>query len=235
MKLLASLASSVVCFVLAGLGPFAQPGGQANANLQKVVNLQELRSLDPVQRARAAEFPLQGDPLIDVKAITVVAEPEEPPILLPGATPPTPDEVLGDLVCGTPVVLLGSILSAKAYLNLSETFLYTDHGVLVERWIRPSSRLPQITVSAGGGRVQVGQALLDARTGHRYEVGERYVMFLREIPRGQAYRPIHYPFLVAKGFALPSPRSLVGRMKHTPEDTLLNQLAEFSSKCKGHS
>lgn len=222
-------ATSLACLVGASI-PLAAAFDQATSKIQRVKSLDELRSGDAVQRARAGQFPFQGNRLIDLKTISVVAEPEDQRILLPGATPPTQADLLGEMLCGTPAVLLGRVRDAKAFLNEPETFLYTDHHVEVERWIRPSTGREQVTLSAMGGRVLVGEVLLDAAWGPRYEVGKRYVMFLREIPGGDGYRQIHYPFDAAKGYVLSSSLSSVGTLKNT-EESFLRDVTAFTQRC----
>lgn len=106
-------------------------------------------------------------------------------------TEPTPSismEVV--IACAVEVgVVIGRVRPTRVLLNRRGTFLYTEYGVRVERWIRPESGEPSITLLRGGGRVRVGGVLTEVVVvgGREYDTDTPHLLILAAVPRSSAY------------------------------------------------
>ena len=74
----------------------------------------------------------------------------------------------------------------RVRLNKSESYLYTEYQLRVERWIHPGGGPPSVTLLTGGGRVFVGGALTETLPGLSRETGT-HLFVLSQVPRSTAF------------------------------------------------
>ena len=123
---------------------------------------------------------------------------QTPPLY--GDDPLAPPFILADYLrrqgCDSDAVVVGKIKERTSVLTDDETFIFSDHSVVVEELLKgsPSARVQPgdiITVTRPGGKVK----LKNGRTAEiafsyfePFRAGERYVLFLRYVPSTKAYQ-----------------------------------------------
>jgi len=102
-------------------------------------------------------------------------------------------------VCNVGTIVVGTLTIESPQLTGDESFLFTEYTLNVEEVIKgtPSGRLKageNITVIREGGVGQInGRTVRAEREGFKpFEMGGRYVLFLRDIPETGAY--LAYPY-----------------------------------------
>ena len=105
--------------------------------------------------------------------------------------PPGAQDLLRLKVCSSDAVLIGRAETRRAFSTKSETWLFTDYMVNVERWLRPEALPRPITVSAPGGQVIVGTTRITVSQGRPLPVlglRQSYLLFLKNIENTDSFQ-----------------------------------------------
>jgi hypothetical protein len=100
-----------------------------------------------------------------------------------------------DVACDSDVVVIGTLKDGVPHLTENEEFLYTDHTMQIEQVLSDNERVPvsigsEITVTRSGGTAKIKDRVVRAVDPFftEFEIGERYLLFLRFIPSTGAYQ-----------------------------------------------
>ena len=186
---------------------------QQREPIVRVESFEDIRARPGEEQVRAAIFDREGQPLRERP--NIYEGPAEIP-LSPGE-PPKPllrQRRLHDAVCGAEAVVVGYPTSKRVLLNRSETALFTDFTFEVGQWLRPGRLGPSIVVSGFGGRVIVagkvyttgitvlldnGWTRYDRPEGLALRIEQPYLLFLRRLPKTQAFGTNDEPIHISNG------------------------------------
>jgi hypothetical protein len=119
---------------------------------------------------------------------------------LGGEDPLAPPFVLADYLrkqaCDSDAVIVGRINERTSFLTDDETFIFSDHTVVVEEVLKGNSsarfQLGDIlTVTRPGGKIKLNNGRMAEIAFSSFEpfrTGERYLLFIRYIPSTKAYQ-----------------------------------------------
>lgn len=154
--------------------------------------------------------------------ITITAE--EPFIIY---TEPPRSPALQTIVCNAEAIVAGVINDGSPQLTEDESFLFTEYTMTVEKVVKDNAAVPiqigtNISVVRDGGEGRINGRTIHAKVeGFKsFEVGKRYILFLRFIPETDSY------LAYANGsFELSEEKIIpLGKLKDQPKDeiTFLN-------------
>jgi len=213
--------------------------------VQRVTHVSELRARTSAERARAEFFDMLFSPfsvlehehvgIFPERGLTITLPPQPPPPPGEPAPPPSPPETDADrisaLACRSEIIIVGHPESQRALLNKSETFLFTDFEVAVERWIRPAGTVARtVSVSLAGGQVEVAGRLLTATYDPLPKLRQPYVFSLRKLPDSAGNVATEVPFKIE-----PASLDVVGPILSKPIrlDGFLQELERAVQRCAG--
>lgn len=153
---------------------------------QRVERVQDLVAIAEPQRSRARFFDVFGEPISGPGVRHYGAELGTGLTDFSGDHAPTALEQFATNWCSADLVVVGVPSSARAYLNWSKTYLFTDYSISVDRWLRgSSSNEASVVGSTFGGSVLLNGRLLttvDPRV-PLLRVGSQYLFSLYRISR----------------------------------------------------
>lgn len=163
----------------------------------------------------------------------------------PLAAPFVLADYLRKQACDSDAVIVGRINERTSFLTDDETFIFSDHSVVVEEVLKGNSsahfQLGDIlTVSRPGGKVKLNNgrtAEIAFSDFEPFRTGERYLLFIRYIPSTKAYqvKEGEQAFLLrdAKVFKRTG-RYLGSQISSIDETSFLNQVRSAASGgCEG--
>lgn len=208
----------VACFVLAGMTSSQEQKNakQAPKSAKEVkeVELSESKLTEKQKKHRKLMKVTAGPKLSDLAAKAtgdVVVGVEEPLKISTTDEELTHTPSLQFTVCNPEVIVVGELKSESPQLTEDESFLFTEHTMVVEEVLKDNPVSPvqhgaSLTVIREGGTGKVnGKTVRAVREGFRpFRGGQRYVLFLRYIPETGAYSAYPYgSFKLAAGKVMP--------------------------------
>lgn len=101
-------------------------------------------------------------------------------------------------VCNADSIFIGTLKSKTSQLTADESFIFTDYEMTVEQVVKGTPVAPaqvgaDLTVTREGGEILLNGRIFRARRDDfkAFEVGKRYLLFLRHLPETGAY--LAYP------------------------------------------
>ena len=166
-------------------------------------DLAPFRAISPEQKVRAATFDQPN---------SAPLRPNETRIFddewaLPPHDPPDYASFIRDLVCQGDLVVVGRATTKQSFLTESGSSIFTDYAFAAEEYLRGETVFRQptndttIAVSLTGGTIQTPRGPLEARDGGRrpLDFGERYLLFLKRIPKTSSFELSGPHFTVGGG------------------------------------
>lgn len=156
------------------------------------------------------------------------------------AEPTYPDPELHAIACGADSIMVGQPTSSETDLTESQDFLYTDYRFRVESVLKTSPGLTnggEIIVTRPGGELTLNgrKVKTKALDFPLFEIGTRYLLFLRYLPETGTYRAYRSgTFLLRRsGPASPiDPKLPLETKSLHSEDTFLTEVrAAATSAC----
>lgn len=139
------------------------------------------------------------------------------------------------LICSSDRAVVGTAKPARVLMNNRETFLFTEHVVAVEMWLRPARNGPEtIDVVTAGGRVRIGNKLTVADNGQDLYTGDRYFLMLKHVPGTEAFAVVGEPIRDEPSWTAALRHSALPdqlRVNAIPFDQFVQDLYRVSSQC----
>jgi len=220
------------------IASFTHATGFSQSDISRVQSLSQLRADTTEARVRAEYFDLPGDPLGQRGTANVlIFDPPVPAAVLYGdlfGLPKTSAaQLFSEAVCQANAIIVGRATASRAYLNLHDTYLFTDFTFTVGEWIRPANT-PHRTIvfSRLGGAARVGDIDYSSGAPFAIPINVSMIVFGTEIKNASSYHAIPAPITIRGAevdFSADSPGRTLG-IGSTEE--FLKELRNAAKACK---
>lgn len=166
---------------------------------------------------------------------TIIVEPPMP-TYYPDSPTLTSGQYLKELACKADAIVIGKVVHKTSQLTEEEDFVFTDYEVSIEEIVKdnPASQIgtnTNITMTMPGGVVRLDGRVISARLAaqHPFNIGSRYLSFLRYIPESGSYTAINSrgSFLLQNGKVNKMTEGpLVRALENRDEPQLISELRE---------
>lgn len=205
--------------------------------MQSDKNLAPFRAVTPDQKVRAATFDRPTNPPLRPNQTTF----EDQESAVPPHEAPEYSSFIRDLVCQSDLVVVGKATTRQSFVTETNSTIFTDYSFAPEEVLRGGTVFRQPTgnttveVSLRGGTIQTPNGPIEVRNEQPLDLGDRYLLFLKRIPKTSSFELSGPHFTV--GSLAPRARSrhelpnpLVTDDKTT--NTFLADLRAAASRCQ---
>ena len=213
--------------------------GTSRREPERVQRLEDLAAKTAPEIARAKFFDRLGSSELKPGTRSTIRGIEPPPPPPPAGKAVTPrfDDVGRERICGADAVFLGVPTASRTLMNERRTFLFTDHELRVDTWLKPRQGETSVLVSQAGGEVIVDTRPIVQSTAEvpLLDTARPYIVFAARIPGTDSYTIAGPPIPISEKVGIlprlfPSPPDIGGGA--VPLDRLISDFRILAAQCR---